>query len=43
MNVQTIGVIGVGQMGNGIAHVLSAADHEVNRWHCQVDRTSLLG
>jgi len=29
MDIQKIGVIGAGQMGNGIAHVLSAADYDV--------------
>ena len=29
MDIQTVGVIGAGQMGNGIAHVLSAAGYEV--------------
>ena len=29
MMIQTIGVIGAGQMGNGIAHVLSAAGYDI--------------
>lgn len=29
MSIQTIGVIGAGQMGNGIAHVLALADYDV--------------
>ncbi|MDK3020209.1 3-hydroxybutyryl-CoA dehydrogenase [Pseudodonghicola flavimaris] len=29
MNIQTIGVIGAGQMGNGIAHVMSLAGYDV--------------
>lgn len=29
MDIQTIGVIGAGQMGNGIAHVLSVAGYDV--------------
>jgi len=29
MNVQTIGVIGAGQMGNGIAHVCAIAGYQV--------------
>ncbi len=29
MSIQTIGVIGAGQMGNGIAHVMALADYEV--------------
>ncbi len=29
MNISTIGVIGAGQMGNGIAHVLALANYEV--------------
>ena len=29
MDIRTIGVIGAGQMGNGIAHVMAAADYNV--------------
>ncbi|MFK7753535.1 MAG: 3-hydroxybutyryl-CoA dehydrogenase [Sedimentitalea sp.] len=29
MTIQTIGVIGAGQMGNGIAHVMALADYQV--------------
>jgi 3-hydroxybutyryl-CoA dehydrogenase len=29
MSVQTVGVIGAGQMGNGIAHVMALAEYEV--------------
>jgi 3-hydroxybutyryl-CoA dehydrogenase len=29
MDIQTVGVIGAGQMGNGIAHVLAVADYDV--------------
>ena len=29
MDIQKIGVIGAGQMGNGIAHVMAAADYDV--------------
>jgi len=29
MNIQTIGIIGAGQMGNGIAHVLATAGHDI--------------
>jgi 3-hydroxybutyryl-CoA dehydrogenase len=29
MNIQTVGVIGAGQMGNGIAHVLAVAGYDV--------------
>ena len=29
MTVSTVGVIGAGQMGNGIAHVMSLAGYEV--------------
>ncbi|TDK46722.1 3-hydroxybutyryl-CoA dehydrogenase [Antarcticimicrobium luteum] len=29
MNIQTVGVIGAGQMGNGIAHVMALAEYDV--------------
>lgn len=29
MNIQTIGIVGAGQMGNGIAHVMSLAGYDV--------------
>ena len=29
MAIQTIGVIGAGQMGNGIAHVMAVAEYDV--------------
>jgi len=29
MTINTIGVIGAGQMGNGIAHIFALAGHEV--------------
>ncbi len=29
MKIKTIGVVGAGQMGNGIAHVMALADYDV--------------
>jgi 3-hydroxybutyryl-CoA dehydrogenase len=29
-DIKTIGVIGAGQMGNGIAHVIALADYDVD-------------
>ena len=29
MDIQTIGIVGAGQMGNGIAHVMALAGYDV--------------